>query len=345
MRIFIDIGHPAHVHYFRNFIEIMESKGHDFLITARDKDVTFKLLDYYKIKYNSRGIGKAKLLGKIMYMFKADYIIYQKSREFNPDIFLSFGSPYASHASKLFGKPHIAFDDTEHAKLEHMMYVPFTPVVLTPNCFQKDFGNKHLRFNGYMELCYLHPSYFTPDPSVLDMLGVKNNEKYVILRFISWNASHDIGHFGLSIDMKKKAVKELSKYVKVFISSEEELPKDLKIFQINIPPEKIHDVLYYSSLYFGESGTMAVEAAILGIPSVRVSTIAKLLGNFQELSQKYELIHFFDKGTIGLRKAIELIVDPESKNKWQKKAQKLINDKIDVTQYMINFVEQYKNKG
>jgi len=27
MKILIDIGHPAHVHYFRNFIKMMESNG------------------------------------------------------------------------------------------------------------------------------------------------------------------------------------------------------------------------------------------------------------------------------------------------------------------------------
>jgi len=67
MRIVIDLGHPAHVHYFKNFIEIMKSKGHDFLIAARDKDVTHKLLSSYGIKYKSRGRGRNKLIGKAIY--------------------------------------------------------------------------------------------------------------------------------------------------------------------------------------------------------------------------------------------------------------------------------------
>ncbi|NQU34679.1 MAG: DUF354 domain-containing protein [Bacteroidetes bacterium] len=344
MKIIIDIGHPAHVHYFKNFIQIMKKSDHGVLVTARNKEVVHSLLNSFEIKYIDRGKGKKGLLGKLIYMFKADLLLLKLSLKYKPDIFMSFASPYAALISWLLRKPHIAFTDTEHATLGNLAFIPFSQVVCTPSSFNKDLGKKHVRFNGFMELCYLHPNYFVPDPIVLNMLGVIKGEKYIILRFISWNASHDVGHSGLSLDVKHKAVKELSMHAKVFISSEGELPEDLQKYKIKIPPEKMHDALYYSTLYLGESGTMAVEAAILGTPSITVSTLSKLLGNFQELSEKYELIHFFDEGAVGLKKAIELIVDPESKSNWQKKAQKLIEDKIDVTQYMITFIEHYKKK-
>ena len=38
MRVLIDILHPAHVHFFRNFHAEMEGRGHQVCITARDKD-------------------------------------------------------------------------------------------------------------------------------------------------------------------------------------------------------------------------------------------------------------------------------------------------------------------
>ena len=51
LKIFIDIGHPAHVHYFRNSIKILKEKGHRFCITARDKDVTIQLMNEYEIDF------------------------------------------------------------------------------------------------------------------------------------------------------------------------------------------------------------------------------------------------------------------------------------------------------
>ena len=51
MKIFVDIGHPAHVHYFKTLIFNLKHKGHEFLITAREKDVSQELLDNYNIPY------------------------------------------------------------------------------------------------------------------------------------------------------------------------------------------------------------------------------------------------------------------------------------------------------
>ena len=107
--------------------------------------------------------------------------------------------------------------------------------------------------------------------------------RFVIMRFVSWGASHDIGHKGLSIEMKRKAVKEILNYAKVFITSEKELPLDLKPYQIKMPLEKIHHILYYSALYFGDGGTMASECAVLGTPAINVATSASLIGVFADI--------------------------------------------------------------
>ena len=74
MKIFLDIGHPAHVHYFRKSIKILQEKGHEFLITARNKDVTIQLLDHYKIDYYNRGKGHGNIIGKILYLLKTNFM-------------------------------------------------------------------------------------------------------------------------------------------------------------------------------------------------------------------------------------------------------------------------------
>jgi len=276
-------------------------------------------------------------------MFKADYLIFRKALKFKPDLFLSFGSIYPAHASFLLKKPHLAFDDTEHSTEQYKLYSPFTEVVLTPSCFTKDLGKKQIRFDGYMELCYLHPNRFTPDTSVLDLLGVKQDEKYVIMRFVSWNASHDIGHSGLSLEMKRKIVNELSKYAKVFISSEGELPDDLKKYQIKIPPEKMHDALAFATLLYGESATMASECAMLGTPAIFHDNNGR--GYTDEEEKRYGLVFNYsesiDDQNKSLKKAIELLNTPDLKQQFQQRREKMLADKIDVTAFMVWFVENY----
>jgi len=103
----------------------------------------------------------------------------------------------------------------------------------------------------------------------------------------------------------------------------------------------MHDALYHAELFFGESGTMAVEAALLGTPSVRVSTLAKTLGNFKELRDNYSLVYYYDKSTDGLDKALSIIKSPNSKEDWSKKAKHFFEDKIDLNAFMIWFFEKY----
>jgi len=339
MRILLDIGHPAHVHHFRNFIRIMESREHEFMIVARDKDLSHTLLEAYNLPYLSRGRGKRNLLGKLIYMLQADFFILRKSIRFKPDIFLSFTSPYAAQVSTFFGKPHISFDDTEHAVFGHLFYRPFTNIVLTPSSYNKSFGAKQIRFNGLMELCYLHPNYYKPEDSVLDLLGVNKGEKYTVLRFVSWDANHDIGHSGLTLKMKRQVVREFSKYGKVFITSEKELPDDLKDYQIIIPPEKMHDALSFATLFIGEGATMASECAVLGTPAIYVNSLK--LGYITEQEKKYGLVFSFRNSDGVIEKGIELLNNPNLKEEWQKRRERMLADKIDVTAFMVWLIENY----
>lgn len=338
MRILIDIGHPAHVHYFRNFIKIMESKGHSFLIIARDKEVTFRLLNAYNIPFLSRGKGGTGFIRKFKYMLQGDFIIYKAVKDFKPDLFLSFGSPYAAHVSRILRKPHISFNDTEHALLGHLLYFPFTDTVLTPRSFLKEMGKKHIKFNGFMELCCLHPKYFNPDINFLTEIGINNDEKFILFRFVSWEASHDFGKTGLDNDFKIQLINALVKYCKVFISAEGILPPELEKYRLNIAPEKIHDLIYFASLYVGEGATTASECAVLGTPAIYVNILDA--GTLQE-QKNLGLLYSFRNTSGVLEKAIELIKTPNLKEVWNKRRAKMISEKIDVTALMVWFIENY----
>ena len=339
MKIFIDIGHPAHVHYFRNFIKIMEDKGHQFCVCARDKDVTQPLLDHYQIKYNSKGEGGKDFIGKIFYLIKTNTLLFKLSKKFKPDLFLSFGSPYAAQISKLLGKPHIAFDDTEHAEFEHLMYVPFTKCILTPSSFKKNFGAKHIRFNGTMDIAYLHPKYYESNIKYLEDLNLLG-KTYFFLRFVNWNATHDFGHSGFSVEGKAKIIEILTKYGEVIISSEVRLPSEFRKYLFKGDPSEIHTVLQNASLVISESGSMATEAATLGTLSIMVNTSANYFGVFEYIHSFGNLFYFDNE-----IQAIEQIEDILSRNDFKessmRNAQKYIRQTINLTDFMVWFIENY----
>ncbi|MEZ5084596.1 MAG: DUF354 domain-containing protein, partial [Bacteroidales bacterium] len=273
MKILFDIGHPGHLHYFRNTAKILEKKGHETFFTTRDKDVTLKLFKAYNIPFYRTGKNKAGLFNKAYTLFNTTWEIYKYAKKVKPDIIVNFFLPFAGIAGRLLKIPVIGFDDTEHAKFSNGIAKKFTDTIFVPASFQVVHSVNEIRFNSHMELCYLLPKYFSPDNSIYHDLNISKDIKYVILRFISWTANHDIGATGLTYEDKMKLVSMLSKKYKVFISSEGKLPAEFSAYQINIPPEKMHDALYFAQLYIGEGATMASEAALLGTPSIYINSL------------------------------------------------------------------------
>lgn len=338
MKILIDIGHPAHVHYFKNFIWIMTKKGHKFHVTARNKEVVFDLLNKYKIPYTDRGRGGKGLIGKILYIFIADFKLVLVGLKFKPDILISFASTYAAHASFFLRKPHIAFDDTEHSKFEIYLYRPFTKFILNPQCFRADFGKKQIRFKGFIELCYLHPNYFHPDINVISQLGLKEDDKFILIRFVSWSASHDKGETGFSLQSKISLVEALSKKARVFISSENNLPAELQPFLLPISPDKLHHVLFYANLYIGEGATTASECAMLGTPAIYVNSLST--GTLEE-QERMGLLYGFRNTSGVLEKALEILDCQKEKAEYKVHRDFMLKQIIDVTAFMVWFVENY----
>ena len=342
MRILIDIGHPAQVHFCKNIIQNLEKHGHEVKITARDKDLTQRLLDIYGFEYENLGKIQKGLFNKAIEMIKIDYRLYKIAKKFKPDLLISKSSIYAAHVSNIIHKPYILVHDTEHAMLANWLTFPFTDVICTPKSCKSDINpKKHVIFDSYKELAYLHPNYFKPDSSVLDDLELGKDDKFIIMRFVSWGASHDVGQCGVDFEAKKRLIKELEKYGKVFITSEAKIEKEFEKYKLNMPPEKIHDLLFYATLYVGEGATMASEAGILGTPSIYISSLFGTMGNFDDLEKNYGLVYTFQDSTLALEKALELLDNKDIKEKWQKKREKLLNEKIDVTAWMTEFIENY----
>ena len=132
MKILITIGHPAHIHYFKNAANNLTKNGYQVLFFIRDKECIVDLMKSSDFNYICYGKGGSNMLSKLIKMPITDIKLLKVALSFRPNIFLSFGSPYAAHVAKIMGKPHIAFDDTEHAKFEHIMYRPFTDVIISP---------------------------------------------------------------------------------------------------------------------------------------------------------------------------------------------------------------------
>ncbi len=344
-RIIFGVTHPKHVHMFRYLIQKMKSSGYEVLCLVVDKDIVCPLLDKYQIDYVLIDKNKKKFINKVLALPLLCFKTLIHSLKFRPDFFIGQAFPNFAYVSFLLRKPFIILEDTEAAKKLHKFVIPFADTVFTNSYFKRSLGKEEIKLKGSYEFMYLHPNYFTPDIKSLNALGIKEKEKFCILRFVSWSAYHDMGLKGISSDLKIKLVDELQKYCRVFISSEVELPNELKQYEIKIPPEIMHDLLSYASLFFGESATMAAESAIIGTPAIYVDEQGR--GYTDELEEKYELMYNFTTSDNDLLKAIErsriVLSDVNSEAKWEIKREKMIKDKIDVNLFLLWYIENYPN--
>lgn len=333
MRVLVDINHPAHVHLFKYLIEELHQGGHVVKITSRKKDITLELLNNYGFEYSLLSHKKTGFMGLALEYSERLRGIYRISNEFEPDVMIGL-NPAIAHVSKVTDSSSIILHDTEPAALKEWMFSPFADLILTPNCFEKNLGRNHKRYEGYHELAYLHPKRFTPEPAALDPLPVNSEDKFALIRLVSWSASHDFGDNGIA-DINRVINKFEQLGVEVLISSEDKLPPELEQYKVHLDPTKIHHVLNYADVFFGESATMATESAVLGTPAVFVSTSTR--GYVNEL-EEYGLVFRYsgeDRTRKGLQRTVKLL---KSDIDWEQKRKHMLKEKQDVTNTLLKYV-------
>ena len=188
----------------------------------------------------------------------------------------------------------------------------------------------------------MHPNYFKPDKNVINQFN-PSGSPYFILRLVSLTASHDIGKSGIYDEFVKKIIFILEKKGKVFITSERKLPDFLEKYRIKINPLNIHHALYYANLVIGDSQTMIAEAAVLGTPAIRFNDFVGKLSYLEELEKKYKLAFGFrtNESEFLIEKIDELLTKKNLKKEWQRRRQKMLYEKIDVTDFMVWFIDNY----
>ncbi len=342
MKLIIDIGHPADVHLFRNFYFIMLSKGHEPIITVRERGITMELLEAYKIPYTSYAKHHKNVFRKLISLPFISLKLFFFAKKCKPDILLGLGSISASIVAFLLSKPYICYEDTGNME-QMILYKYFTSTVITPSNFTYDFGKRHIRINSTKEISYLHPNYFVPNINVLKELGIETNQKFILIRLVSWAATHDIGHKGICLETLKELINELEKYAIVYISSEKEIPKELLTYKLSLPPDKIHDIMYFAHFIYGESGTMTSEAAILGTPAIFINN-ARLSYTIEQ-EEKYGLTYNFSESNEdqfnSMNKALELVQNDDLKRESHVKRDLMLTEKVNITAFLVWVVENY----
>jgi predicted glycosyltransferase len=338
MRILIDILHPAHVHFFHHFHDEMVSRGHELRITARAKDRSLDLLSRVGLPYERLSDQRSGAAGLALELVQRTRRLLDVVSEFRPDVLTGVMGPSIALAGALRRTPSVVFYDTEFAVQTNWFVYPLARSVCTPDCYRGKVRGAHVKYAGYHELAYLHPNRFQPVPERLAAFGVAPGEPFSIVRFVSWQAIHDRRERGLTGGQKRHLVEVLQREGRVLVSSESPLPRDLSALEVAGPVEDIHHLMAYAQLVVGESATMSSEAAVLGVPAVFIATSGR--GYTDDQEERYGLVrHFTEHEYDRAVEAIEGLLAGSPRDFGRAARDRLLGDKIDVTQWMIDYFE------
>lgn len=351
IQVGIFVNTPAQVHFYRNIIKKLKEDNNDAVVVARNYRETIDLLKELDIPYHVYSSPPTSKFGKIFALPKDILNAYKYLKGKRVNIVTGFGL-YNTLTAVLLRVPDILFNDSEPIAntlsydIQVKIFMIFTSVLITPASFRQNLGRKQLRIESYKEMAYLHPNYYKPNDQIYNLLNIPKGTNYVILRFNAFDAVHDAGINGFCSDDKISLVKELEKYAHVFISSEngpKGVPDSLGSYILNIPKNRIHDALYFAKMLVTDTQTMATESAILGTPTIRCNTFVGKndMGNFIELENRYGLLFNYRDTKEAINKAIDLIKDPNLKDKWAIKRGQLLHDKKDIINLMVNAIENY----
>ena len=341
MTFLFDIGHPAHVHLVKHVARQLQQDGHTVWFTCRRQAISQRLLAQKGFRYTTVGRKHRTLWGKGLMVIHLTLWMWWFVVRHRIDVGVSSGI-VLSQVSRLSRLKAVILNDDDDAvePLTVRWGHRHAYAVLTPDCIQRQTPHA-VYYAGTHELAYLHPNRFTPDPAVLEQAGLRQGQPFFILRFVAFYGHHDLHERGLTLQQKEQLVRLLSPHGRVIITSEQPLPPSLEPYRAAIPPEKMHHLMAFATLYVGDSQTMTSEAALLGVPAVKCNTFARRLSvpNMLErygLSQSYTPDRFDE-----MCRSIEaLIGDPETHNIWAQRRQHFLSEHIDVSDYITLYLKQ-----
>lgn len=342
MRVLFQLGHPAHFHLFKNTIADLQRDGHETFILIRKKDILEDLLKESGMPYiNILPSGKKSAFTLMLRLWR----VFWFTLTHRVDVLVG-STPEVAQVAWLLRRRSVVMAEDDASIVPQFIKVvkPFVDNYLSPvSCNNGVLERATTHYEGFHKLAYLHPNRFSPDPAVVDRY-FDHSKPYFLLRFAQLNAYHDVSAnaHGINDKIAVKLIEILSPHGKVFITSERELSPELECYRLNINPLDIHHLMAFATLYIGDSQSMAVEAAMLGTPSIRFNDFAGKIGVLEELEKKYQLtIGIPSSDPERLYNTVKEMIDTDNlRDDYQARRQRMLEDKIDVATFFTDFIER-----
>ena len=178
MRVWVDLTNSPHVLVMRPVIRVLEQRGAEVLVTARDFAQTLELCERHGLACEAIGRHRGgRLAAKGVGLLSRSAALARWARGRRIDVALGHGSNDVTVAARLLGIPSATAFDYEWAKVQHNVNCRLVRAIVVPDAIPlerlRPYGAtaaKYRPYAGLKEEYYL--ADFEPDPAVLDELGL-----------------------------------------------------------------------------------------------------------------------------------------------------------------------------
>ncbi|HEY2373808.1 MAG TPA: DUF354 domain-containing protein [Gaiellaceae bacterium] len=311
MRIWIDMTASAHVLVFRPLIKIMEERGDEVQITAREYAQTLQLLELHGLQAEVIGrhggrsrVQKARQMTHRLGALKK----WAKDRDF--DVALAHGSHELTMTARRLGIPSSTTFDYEFATLQHQLGCRAATKVVVPEAIPPErlrrYGArppKLVQYPGLKEEYYL--SDFEPDRSLLDRFDVDAAKILVVLRpppDVSLYHRHSNPLFPMTLEHLGR-LENVHAFVLPRTEEQREYVRGLALSSVILPERAVdaQSLIALADVVVSAGGTMNREAAALGVP-VYTTYGGRLGGVDEELIREGRLKPLTDPRALDLHK-------------------------------------------
>lgn len=324
-KIWIDIEEPKTAIMFNSLITKLEDEGASLLITARDYDSTFQILDDLEINYIKVGRhGGAKLNGKLKAYIERLGGLYPYISEFEPEFFITFSSLEGARISYGLNIPSIGYNDEPRNVHVCKLLFPYIDKIITPECVPKDWyirlhanPEKLIRYNGIDEIAWLLE--FQPNFKALKKFDIEKGQ-YIIIRsepsFASYFLSKLEPEKTLISDFFPQIFKEFPNLKYFIITRTNKQENYLKVRLRDYLQNKniiltrylpnMTNLCFYSALVISGGGTIVRESSLLDVPSIEFFPGDSAPQELFLMRNNFPLVHIKQYNKVA-EKAIEIL--------------------------------------
>jgi predicted glycosyltransferase len=276
---------------FRPLIGLMQERGDEIEVTARDYAQTVQLLELHGIEAELIGRhGGRSRIGKLGTMLTRLSGLRRWARGKHFDAALAHGSHHLTMTARALGIPSSTTFDYEFATVQHQLGCRAATFVVVPDAIPPErlerYGvrpPKLRRYEGLKEEYYL--ADFEPDSGVLEPLGLDRGRILVVVR-----TPPDVSLYHRKSNRLFPQVLDhlgsnegVQAVVLPRTPEQRDFVRGLELPSILVPDEAVdaQSLIAFSDLVVSAGGTMNREAAALGVPVY--TTYGGRLGGVDEM--------------------------------------------------------------